>query len=95
MTRLLYNMAEAAKKLNICKKTLLSHVRAGEIRYILTGKRTRQFADSDLQEFIEQQRKTLCPSTSRKTPRTGTLTSSSRVYDFTARREQRSRPKRA
>ena len=93
MTRLLYSMIETAEELGISVKTLREHCVAGEIRFVLVGKRTRKFTDGDKQEFIEKRRQ-LCPSTSRKTPRTGTLTSNSQVYDFTARREQRSRGKR-
>ncbi len=89
MTRLLYSMAEAAEQLDISIKTLRAHCNAREIRYVLVGKRTRKFTDGDLQEFIENRRE-LCPSTSRKTRLTGTSISRSRVYDFTARRERRS-----
>ena len=93
MTRLLSGMAKTAEELDISVKTLRAHCVAGEIRFVLVGKRTRKFTDGDKQEFIEKRRQ-LCPSTNRKTPLTGTLTSSSRVYDFTARRARQTRGKR-
>ncbi len=93
MTRLLYSMSETAEDLDMSIKTLRAHCVAGEIRFVLVGKRTRKFTDGDKQEFIEKRRQ-LCPSTNRKTPRTGTSISNSRVYDFTARRARRTRGKR-
>ena len=44
--RLLFSMAEAAYMLNIGIKTLRGHCLAGEIRFVLTGKRTRKFTVS-------------------------------------------------
>lgn len=35
--RLLYTMDEAAAQLGICRRTLLAHVRAGDIRFVLFG----------------------------------------------------------
>ena len=86
--RRLMSMAKAADELDIGVKTLRGHCDAGEIRFVRVGKRTRKFTPGDLEEFIES-RRAECPSTDRKTRRTGTLTSNSRVYDFMALREQR------
>ncbi len=93
-SKLLVGMEEAAQMLDISVKTLRGHCNAREIRFVLTGKRTRKFAANDLEEFIES-RRAECPSTNRKTPQTGTLISKSKVYDFMALREQRTRQRHA
>ncbi len=87
--RLLYSINEAAEMLGIGVRTLRNHVSAGDIQYVLVGKRTKKFEESDLKKFIESRKELLCPSTSRKVRRTDTTTSGSRVFDFTAAREQR------
>lgn len=56
VTPLLLTMDQAAEALGMCRRTLLAHVRAGDIRFVLIGKRTRKFAQSDLAEFIERQK---------------------------------------
>ncbi|MGO1077660.1 hypothetical protein [Inquilinus sp. CA228] len=94
--RLLMSMAAAAERLDMCIKTLKMHVAAGDIPYVLVGRRTKKFESRDLQTFIDRRRRqeAPCPSTSRKASHTTTTTSSSRVYDFTALRERRARQRR-
>jgi excisionase family DNA binding protein len=97
-SRLLLSIEEAADLLDISSKTLRRHVAAGEIPYVLIGRRTRKFAQQDLDAFIARRRRQEepCPSTSRKGRRGGTMTSSSGVFDFMAARAQRTgkRPSR-
>jgi hypothetical protein len=49
---------EAAHRLRICKKTLLAHVQAGDLRYIDVGlgkvKPRRMFAPADIIDFISR-----------------------------------------
>lgn len=58
----LLSMAEAAKLLGICVKTLRRHVQAGEISYIAIGRGTkrpwRKFAVEDIEEFKARHRRT-------------------------------------
>ncbi len=88
--KLLYSPKEAAAALDIDTKTLLAHVRAGDIRYVLIGtgakKQHRKFTRSDLEEFIDKRRETPVPRTSRMIRRAGASTSSSEVIGFTERR---------
>ncbi len=85
--RLLFTMDEAAEMLGISTRTLLAHVTAGDLRYVLIGKRTRKFTQSDIDAFIEARRQ--CQSIVRKTARTGTLTLLSREPGFMEARGQR------
>ena len=82
----LYSMQEALEYLGVAVKTLRHHVDQGDIRFIRFGKRIIRFAESDLEEFLRRQR---CQYTSPRGRPTGTSTSSSKVVDFTALREQR------
>jgi len=84
--RLLVPPKEAAEMLDISVKTLRALTDDGQIKYVLVGAR-RKYEPDDLKEFI--QRGKACPSTGRRSRRTGTMTSKSRVYDFTAARERR------
>ena len=93
VVRVLLTMEETAEMLGICTKTLRAHVAAGDIRYVLVGKRTRKFTQSDINAFIEDRRE--CHSTDRKSLRTGTTTSRSKVYDFMAQRERRIEERRS
>jgi len=74
--------------LNMEVRTLRRHCLKGEIRFVLTGKRTRQFTPADIDEFIKK-RTAECPSESPQAQRVGTTISRSTVYDFMALREQR------
>jgi excisionase family DNA binding protein len=85
--RILFDMAETAEMLGISTRTLLGHVTAGELRYVLIGKRTRKFTQRDIEDFIEARRQ--CQSTVRKTPRTSTLISLSGERGFMAARARR------
>jgi excisionase family DNA binding protein len=85
--RLLFDMEETAEMLGISTRTLVAHVNAGDIRYVLIGKRTRKFTQADIDAFIEAKRQ--CPSIAPKIRRTGTLTSLSTVGGFMAQRAQR------
>jgi excisionase family DNA binding protein len=53
--RLLYSQTETAELLNMSVKTLVEYVLAGELRYVLVGKR-RRFAQTDLDQFIDNRR---------------------------------------
>src|SRR4051794_5423478 len=53
--RLLYSQREAAELLNMHVKRLVERVRAGELRYVLDGKR-RKFTEGDLAAYIDRQR---------------------------------------
>ena len=53
--RRLLSELDACKELDLCRKTLLAHVRAGEIRYVITGKRTRKYRPRDLDDFLDRQ----------------------------------------
>lgn len=85
--RILFTQDEAAEMLGISTRTLVSHVTAGDLRYVLIGKRTRKFTERDIQDFIEAQRQ--CQSIVRKTARTGTLTLLSREPGFMEARARR------
>jgi excisionase family DNA binding protein len=85
--RLLYTMDEAAEMLGISTRTLVGHVTAGDLRYVLIGKRTRKFTQADIDAFIESRRQ--CQSIVRKTARTGTLTLLSREPGFMEARARR------
>jgi hypothetical protein len=88
---LLMSMTKAARRLDICGATLQAHVAAGDIPYVLIGRRTKKFKPEDLEIFIERRRRqeAQCPSTSRRESRTTTTTLSSGAYDFTAARARR------
>jgi excisionase family DNA binding protein len=89
--------AEAARKLRISVKTLLTHVAAGEIGYVIIGrgrKRPRRiFTGAALDEFIanKTRKDAPCPSTRTRTAarRISTTTSKCEVIGFTARRNAR------
>ena len=59
---LLFTVTEAAKKLGISRRMLDTHVKEGEITYVLIGKRKKMFALSDLENFIETRRQVRLPS---------------------------------
>lgn len=92
--------AEAARLLRMDVKTLREHVRLGNIRYLLKGvgekRPRREFTESDLVEFLADQRRQECRSTDPKTRRSSTSTSSVVDNDFMARlakrRGERPRP---
>jgi hypothetical protein len=94
---LLMSMAKAARRLDICSSTLQAHVAAGDIPYVLIGRRTKKFRPEDLELFIEHRRRqeVPCPSTSRRESRTITTTSSSGAYDFMAARARRTEQRRS
>ncbi len=90
--RLLSELA-ACKELDLCRKTLLAHVRAGEIRYVLTGKRTRKYRPRDLDDFLDRQGRQ-CLYSNDPTLNTGNSTSLSKVIGFEEARKKRQRHKR-
>jgi hypothetical protein len=83
--------AEAAAKLGCSVKTLVGHINAGALGYVIIGhgkKRPRlRFADADLDQFIAAQTRkdSPCPSTASRARHSGTTTSSGEVVAFTAR----------
>lgn len=83
---------EICRLLSMNDKTLLRHVRAGNIRYVLKGlgsvRPRREFTMSDVLEFLESQGRRECPSIGPKTRRSTSTTSKEEVYDFMALREQ-------
>lgn len=85
--RILFTMEETAEMLGISTRTLLGHVNAGDLRYVLIGKRTRKFTQRDVDDFIEARKR--CPSTNQKPARSGTMILLSREPGFMAAREQR------
>ncbi|WP_082025600.1 helix-turn-helix domain-containing protein [Methyloceanibacter caenitepidi] len=82
--------SEAAARLNVSRKTLDAHVKAGELLFINVGrgsnKPRRRFTESDLADFIEarREREIPCRSTDRKARRSTTTTSKCEVVAFTA-----------
>jgi hypothetical protein len=87
MMTLMLKLGEAAKELGMCAKTLMRHVRAGEISYIEIGlgkkRRSIRFATSDLTAFIDNHRRNDARPSRGKVARP-----SLRVYDFRARLKQ-------
>lgn len=91
----LFTAREAARHLGIGDKLFRAEVRARRIRFVLIGAR-RKFTLDDLRAYIDSRRELApCPSIGRKGRRTGTLISSSRVYDITAVLASRTKRKRA
>lgn len=86
---------EAARRLNISVKTLIAHVRSGDLQYTNVGRGTkkprRMFSDNDLEDFIEKRttRESPCQCTDQKVRRFGTTTSKSNVVGFMALRAER------
>jgi hypothetical protein len=85
---------EAARRLRCSIKTLKSHVKAGELKYVIIGrgiKRPRKmFTDADLDQFIANQSRKdapACPSTKTRARQTGSLIFGGEVIDFTAPRK--------
>ena len=88
--RLTVHLQEAARLLGMDVKTLRAHVKAGNIRFVSMGlgltKLRREFALSDILEFLEQMRRRECPCTNALTRPTTTMTSSGGTLGFMARR---------
>src|SRR5690242_7971457 len=84
---LLLTEEEAARRLNLCPRTLRKERQAGRLPYILIGRAVR-YTITDLEQFVEASRqdKAPCQSTSRKGRPTSTSTSCGKVVAFTARR---------
>ncbi len=78
--RLLLSQAEAAEALGVSVKALRREVKAGNLRFILIGKR-RKFVVRDLEEFIDSKR-IVWPSIEGRGRPTGNSTSRSRVVGF-------------
>lgn len=101
MSELLWKPPRAAQELGISVKTLLEHVRAGEIVYVPLGQGTKRprmaFIPDDVRAFVEQRRRrdASCQSTSRSKARSTTSTSKSEVSDFMARLNKRLEEKRS
>jgi hypothetical protein len=89
-TRTTLKAPELCKLLGFDDKTLRQHVRAGNIRYVLKGlgavRPRREFMMNDVLEFLANQGRRECPSTSPKTQRSTSSTSNGEVFDFMARR---------
>src|SRR5579864_2892542 len=85
-------LRDTAHLLGIDQKTLRRHAKAGHIRFVVVGlgmtKLRREFALSDIIEFLERMRRRECPSTNAPTRRTITTTSNPGIIGFTARREK-------
>jgi hypothetical protein len=87
----LFTAQEAATKLNMSIKTLMSHIHAGRLRFINIGsggvRKRYRFTTYNLQTFIEDQkvREVLkCQSTSVPTLKPIVMTSNSGAVDFLA-----------
>jgi excisionase family DNA binding protein len=74
----LMTAAQAAKALHIDPKTFREEVRAGNVRFIMIGRRPRYTA-ADLRAFLESKKGAPpCPSISRRAPRSTTTISRSK-----------------
>jgi hypothetical protein len=83
--RLVINAKTCAGVIGVDEKTLRGMTEAGIIRARRRG-RERGYGERDLRDYLEREEsETQCPSTSRGKARSGTTTSSGKVYDFTAR----------
>jgi excisionase family DNA binding protein len=64
----LLTIEEAAASLSVCKKTVLRHIRTGELAYIVIGngrqRLRRMIHPGDLLNFIDARRRFDCQSTS-------------------------------
>jgi predicted site-specific integrase-resolvase len=86
---------ETARRLDVSVKTLNGLADDGEIRYVETGRgsknKRRRYTEEFISEYIERRtrRDVPCPSTSTKTARSTTSISNSKVIGFTAQRERR------
>lgn len=79
--------AEAAELLGFSEKTLREMGDEGRVRYGIKGKRSRIYTEADIiAVLMDPEKLRPCPSTSRKAPRSSTMTSSGKVVGFTARR---------
>ena len=91
-TRPTLTAPEVCRLLRIDGKTLLRHVRAGNIRYVLKGlgsvRPRREFTMSDVLEFLKNQERRECPSTGPKTRNSTSSTFGGEVYDFTVLRDR-------
>lgn len=92
--RLLFTSTEAAEMLGIGSKTLRAHCLAGEIGFVITGKRTRKFTVGDIDEFIKNQSYAPYSALRAKTARISAAPSRSREYDFMAAHAKRKKQKR-
>lgn len=85
--------ADICRLLAMDAKTLRQHVRAGNIRYVLKGfgekRPRREFTLSDVLGFLDKRAREECPSTSRSTRRSTSMTSGAEVVAFTARHSRR------
>ncbi len=90
--RPLHTFQGVCKILNVSPKTLRGHVRAGDIRFLIVGKRQRRFTDEDINEFIQWGRQK-CQFGNHGARHTSSTNSSGRVLDFGAVLEQRAAKK--
>ncbi len=97
----LLTMEEAAARLGCSTRTLRGHIADGDIGYVMLGhgaKRTRKMsAPADLDAFIANNRRkeaAECLSAATRARPSGSLTSSSEVIAFSARRSARPNAKR-
>ena len=84
--RVLRSEKETARRLGICPKTLSKLAKRREITFVMIGNR-RKYEDADERRFIEA-RRIECGYSKEKAAPTGTMISSSTVYDFAALREK-------
>jgi hypothetical protein len=87
----LFDLKQAAAKLNMSVKTLMGHVHAHRIRYINIGtgakRKTYRFTEYMLEVFMDEQqvkRAPQCQSTSVPTLKPTAMTSKPGVIDFLA-----------
>ncbi len=89
----LISLLEVADRLGVHVKTVHAYVNEGRLRFVQVGARKRMFKPQDVDEFVDGatvlKEPPACPSTSRKTRRTGTMISSSKVEDFMAHLDRR------
>jgi len=92
---ILLSPAETAARLGVSVRTLKGLADDGEIRYVETGRGTknkrRRYTEEFIAEYYERRtrRDAPCPSTSTKTARSTTLISNGKAIGFTALRERR------
>ena len=91
---------EAAERLNMSKKTLMEHVKAGRLRFINIGtlrRRRYRFTAKNLATFIENQKvreAPACPSIRAQKARSTAMISNSTVIAFTAQQKPETEPPR-
>ena len=89
MTALLAFQQAASAIMGITRHDIAALVESGDLKIILLpGKKRPKVKLDDVIAAIENRKVELCPSTVRRNRHIGTMTSNTKVYDFTAQREK-------